>query len=103
MIEYQRVVTDSLIGAEAEDGAGPAKRRKVATDPPPRSSVAAITTLKQIGDILRTMYADLSFGASGTLSMDLGGAPNPAGQAAEWNGVGRLAADRPGDYGGGTA
>lgn len=78
MIEYQRVVTDSLIGAEVEEGEkkGTAKRRKVVTEPPPRSSAAAITTLKQIGDILRTMYADLSFGASGTLSMDLGGAPN---------------------------
>ena len=76
MIEYQRVVTDSLIGSDVEEGQTQAKRRKVASEPPPRSSVAAITTLKQIGDILRTMYADLSFGASGTLSMDLGGAPN---------------------------
>lgn len=76
MIEYQRVVTDSLIGAEVEETQAQPKRRKVVTEPPPRASVAAITTLKQIGDILRTMYADLSFGASGTLSMDLGGSPN---------------------------
>lgn len=76
MIEYQRVVTDSLIGSEVEEGQPQPKRRKVVTEPPPRSSSAAITTLKQIGDILRTMYADLTFGPSGTMSLDLGGAPN---------------------------
>lgn len=70
ILEYQRVVTDNLVIGEADDIAP--KKRRVAAEPPPRGSPLAITTLKQVGDTFRAMYADVSFGPSGTLSLDVG-------------------------------
>lgn len=77
VIEYQRVVTDSLAASGGEDGSAPLLKRtkRMSAESLCPSSPGSVVSLKQIGDTLQNMYSHVSFGPSGTLSLDLE-APN---------------------------
>jgi hypothetical protein len=68
LLEYQRVAADSVETPEERK-----RKRAVIIEPPPRATAASITTLKRIGDTLRGIFPDVSFGQGGTLTLEVGG------------------------------